>query len=262
MKLNLPIEYKNTIQIVILFIIGIMCDAFVIAILSTLYIPETGWVEPHYTKFELLYRNFFNQYLYDYRSLISFIMGSICLLLIKLFLFPKIVISIENSREKTKVSEIIKNIHNNKNILLLCFIVFCLLSFLFVNFCTDIYKLNMKLTYFFVIPLHYLMLYFVWLYNDKKNNIKIDNFLQSNTINLFIELIKYVLITNPFSIVLSWLSLFNVMLNMFPMLEYIIVFIFMLLIIILALFYLLIVIKLLIKSLCFIVKNIIKNYIK
>ena len=237
MRLNIPTEYKNILQVLILFIIGIMCDALVIAIISNSYIPEIGWSEPHYTNIELWYRNFFNQYLYDYRSFISFITNCIYLLLIKIFLFSKIVISIENSKEKTKISEIIRDIHNNKNIILLCFIVFCLLSFLFVNFCTDIS-----------------------LYNDLQNINDTNNLLKNNKTKIHIELIKYVLITNPFFIILSLLSLFITILNMFPRLEYILIFVFIPLMILLILFYLYAALKLLIRSLYFVIKNIIKIY--
>lgn len=260
MRLNIPTEYKNILQVLILFIIGIMCDALVIAIISNSYIPEIGWSEPHYTNIELWYRNFFNQYLYDYRSFISFITNCIYLLLIKIFLFSKIVISIENSKEKTKISEIIRDIHNNKNIILLCFIVFCLLSFLFVNFCTDISNLNTQFTYFFVIPLHYLSLYLIWLYNDLQNINDTNNLLKNNKTKIHIELIKYVLITNPFFIILSLLSLFITILNMFPRLEYILIFVFIPLMILLILFYLYAALKLLIRSLYFVIKNIIKIY--
>ena len=253
--INFSIEQKNILQVILLIIIGLICDAFILSIISTLYIPEIGWGVHSYSKLELLYRQIFFRYLYSYTNIISLIIGSICLLLFKVFLFPKIIISIENNSEKTTSSEIIKNIHGNKNSLLYCFIIFCLLSFLFLNGYSDIYNLNEKYTYLFVIPIHYLLLYLYWLYIDTKNSNlnKISDSSNKNNSNL--DLFKYILLTNPFFIIISLFSLFNKMLNIFPLFEIFIILTFIMLFALLVLFYLCAVIKLLIKSIKFFIKS-------
>ena len=251
MRINLSIEQENILQIVTLFIIGLLCDAFIFSIITTLYIPEVGWGVHHYTKFVLLYRQFFFKYLYSNISTISLIIGTIFLVFFKLFLFLKIVISIENSKNQTKTSKIIKDIHNNKYSILSCFIIFCLLSFLFIDGYSDIYNLSNKITYFFVIPLHYLFLYLYWENNDIKNP-NLTN--MSDNSNTNIQLIKYILITNPFFIIISWITLFSILLDKFPLFEYLFVFIFIALIILLTLFYLFIMVSLFVKSVGWIIK--------
>jgi len=258
MKFKLSTESKNILQKLFLVAIGLICDAFIFSIISTLYIPEVGWGTYNYTTIELMYRKIFYKYMYQHISIISFVVSCSCLLLFKIFLFPKMIFAIENTTEKTKISVIIKNIHICKNSVLYIFIVFCLLSFLFLNGYADIYNLSNKIAYFFVIPLHYLAIYLYWQYNDTKNlkQEKTDGYIKKDA---YIELIKYVLITNPFFIILSLFSMFIILLKLFPLFENFIIFIFLSLILLLILFYIFIVIKLLINSIKFVIKSMLKK---
>lgn len=111
----------------------------------------------------------------------------------------------------------------------------------------------------FVIPIHYLVLYLYWQYNDIKhpnlNNIS-SNYNKSNA---YLELIKYILITNPFFILISCISLYSKLIDKFSLFDIFITVIFALLLVSLVFFYLYKIIKLLIKSVKFLVEIIIKS---
>lgn len=256
MKINLTIAQKHILQAILLIAIGLLCDAFIFATISTIYIPETGWDEQHYTKIVALYRHFFGQYLAPHIGIVTLIISTLFLLLFKILLFPKTIISIESAKDKTRCSEIIRGIHKNKFYLLGCFIIFCLLSLSFLEGYSDIYGLNCKYTYLLVIPIHYLAIYLYWLHDDIKKTKQEEILCDFNKKDIPIELVKYILITNPFFILLSWIALLSILLNKFPIFEFFIIVIFVLLLVFLVLFYLYFAIKLLVKVAIYVINNI------
>lgn len=255
MKINLTIVQKHILQLILLIVIGLLCDAFIFATISTIYIPETGWGEHHYIKIVALYRHFFGQFLAPHIGIVTLIISTLFLLLFKIVLFPKTIIKIESAKDKTRCSEIIRGIHKNKFYLLGCFIIFCLLSLSFLEGYSDIYGLNCKYTYLLVIPMHYLAIYLYWLYDDIKNTKQAKILYDYNKKDIPIELIKYILITNPVFILLSWFALLSILLNKFPIFEIFIIVIFVLLLASLILFYLYFAIKLLVKGAIYVINN-------
>ena len=252
MKKCFSIELNNILHVILLLLIGYLCETYIM-LDNLLLLPIANTCVAHdLNKFDFWYAYFYNKMMYPYLSIIYFFLCSIYTIVLKIFAFPKIVIYIENLKEKTKTSEIISYVHKYKTSVLFIFIIFSVVSVFFTNMYSDTLNLDNRIAYFFFIPLHYLVLYLYWFYKDK-NNIKREDADSYRKEDVYIELIKYVLITNPFFIIISWFSMFNILLNLFPLIDKFIIFIFLSIIVLLILFYLFIIIKLFIKIINFVI---------
>ena len=224
----------NLLQILLVFFIGIVCDAvifgFISESLSFLFHVES-----------------------QHCCLLKICL-IICCFLLKILLFPIIFLAVESSNKKTKISELIKGLHNNKNILLFVFIIFAILSLFMLGFGKDLYFSNIVLGYLFTIPVHYLALYFYWLYKDVKmqdEGLLIGNYSKKD---IYLNFLGYALITNTIFIVVSLMLLEPSLTHYAPNFENMFHFIANLLLELYFLFYLYILIRLLIISIRFVIK--------
>ena len=202
MKINLTMAQKNIIQIILLLSIGIFCDVVFMGILGRFVLPEQSCTIPDIYNTSKIYRTMYNNL-----PVVYSIFCTIYIILLKIYLFPKIVTIIEN--DKSEISFLIQNIHKNKQVILyiIIFLMFC--SFVFNEILSDIFYVNKTISYIFSLPFNYIVLYLYWFFKDiclknKKEKIKTD--LKKDIIT---HTVKYVLITNSLTIicVVVWIGL-------------------------------------------------------
>ena len=224
MKLSLSLKIKNILLIVIFLSICFICDEF--CFLNTILT-----IFPHFTcyfkdtlGYSLYQTSEIYRFLHNNREITTCILGCLYFIFFRVYVFQKWVSIIENKCQGLFLHDFLKELRENKQILLYVNIIFLFFLFIMLDFYIEVSDINVFFATLFFIPFHYLILYIRWAIKDKNyknkqvatkkypiiqyiNNLFLANFqmIISSYVIVFFDLIAKV--SNPLMLICQILSL-------------------------------------------------------
>lgn len=163
MKLSLSIKTKNILLIVIFLSICFICDAIFFEI-----VREYIFCNSKYTLGYYLYQMHEHyKFLYNNQNTITYILGCVYFLFFRTYVFQKWISIVENKCQGLFLHDFLKELRENKQILLYANIIFLLLTIVMYHFYCLYIKTSPFLSFIFFFPFHYLILYIRWVIKDK-----------------------------------------------------------------------------------------------
>ena len=167
MKSNVSLKFKNFILTLIFLSISILCTTEFFC--STMLI-----IFPHFTcyfkdtlGYSLYQTSELYRFLHNNREITTCILGCLYFIFFRVYVFQKWVSIIENKCQGLFLHDFLKELRENKQILLYVNIIFLFFLFIMLDFYIEVSDINVFFATLFFIPFHYLILYIRWAIKDK-----------------------------------------------------------------------------------------------